>query len=103
MSTEAAFKTVTEGIEAVQVRIKENRIFIMRDCVVRRDPALLDNKLPTCTQEELPSYVWAFKANPGGATVERDMPLKLHDHGADAMRYFVAEVDLGVRPNVRWM
>lgn len=103
LSTEAAFKTVTEGIEAVQVRMKEDRIFIMRDAVVRRDPALLDNKLPTSTQDEIPSYVWAFKANPGGATVERDMPLKLHDHGADAMRYFVAEIDLGVRPNVRWM
>ena len=38
---------------------------------------------------------------PGGAAKEE--PVKEMDDGMDATRYMVAKVDLGSRPNVRWM
>jgi phage terminase large subunit len=86
-STTAAYKAVVEGIQAVQERLKENRLFIVRNCVVRRDPDLVDRKRPTCTQEEIPGYIWSDK--------KQDTPVKEDDHGADAMRYIVADRDLG--------
>lgn len=104
MSTSPAKKTVTDGIQAFQSRLKvagdgRSRLFILRDSVVERDPALEDAKRPCCTAEEIPGYVWAIK--PGGQLKEE--PVKDQDDGCDAARYMVAERDLGGRPRVRWM
>ncbi|MBO3751546.1 phage terminase large subunit [Streptosporangiaceae bacterium NEAU-GS5] len=103
MSTVAAKKTVSDGIQAVQSRLKlagdgRPRLFLVEGALVERDPDLVDAKRPTCTEEELPGYIWAIK--PGGALKEE--PHKENDHGCDALRYVVAERDLGVRPNIRW-
>jgi hypothetical protein len=57
-----------------------------------------------CTEEEIPGYVW----DPGTAAARaaekppKEAPLKENDHGCDAMRYVVAERDLGGRPRIRW-
>lgn len=104
MSTKAAKKTVTDGIQAVQSRLKlagdgRPRLFILRDSVVERDSSLDDAKKPCCTAEEIPGYVWAIK--PGGELKEE--PLKEQDDGDDALRYMVAERDLGVRSRVRFV
>lgn len=104
IGTVAANKKVLEGIQAVQMRLAvagdgKPRLFVMRDAVVDRDPALLDSKKPTCTQEEVPGYVWD-RTGAGGKAV-KETPLKLNDHGCDAMRYFVADQDLTSRPNIR--
>lgn len=100
LSTKGARKTVSDGIQAVQSRLKSQaelkpRILIMRDAVHRRDPALVEAKRPACTAEEIPGYVWSDGA--------KEAPVKQDDHGCDAMRYLVAERDLGVRSNVRWL
>jgi PBSX family phage terminase large subunit len=63
MSTVAAKKTVTDGIQAVQGRLRtaedgRPRLFILRDALVSRDQELDDAKKPTCTAEEFPGYVW---------------------------------------------
>lgn len=105
MSTVAAKKTVSDGIQAVQARMRaagdgKPRIFLMRDSLVQRDPELLDAKKPTCTAEELVGYVWATAA--AGKPV-KDEPHKLDDHGCDAMRYAVAARDLVGRARVRFL
>jgi phage terminase large subunit len=105
MGTTAATKTVSDGIQAVQTRLRKAgdgkpRIFLMRDSLVGgRDPELDHAKKPCCTAEELPGYVWAVKPGTGGGLKEE--PLKVNDHGCDAARYVVAERDLGGRPRVR--
>lgn len=104
LGTTAAKKTVSDGIQAVQSRLRvqpdgKPRLFLMRDAVVRRDPALVEASKPASTEEEFPSYVWAIR--PGGDLKEE--PLKEMDDGMDALRYMVAERDLGGRPRMRWL
>ena len=88
-----------EGIEAVQSRMKiakdgKPRIFIMRGCTVERDPDLDDAKKPASTYEEVSGYVWASGKH-------NEEPLKENDHGMDAMRYIVSQIDLVGRPSIR--
>jgi phage terminase large subunit len=94
MSTVPAQKSVLEGIEAVQVRMRLAgdgfpRIAFLRGALVEVDQALVDAHRPTCTIEELPAYVWSDR--------KKDTPVKDNDHGADAMRYVVQEKDSGIR------
>lgn len=106
MPTVAARKAVTEGIQAVQARYRpagdgRPRLFVMRGAVVERDSELVDAKKPTCTEEEIPGYVWAVK--PGNAGGLKEEPVKEDDHGMDAKRYMVADRDRRGRPRVRVM
>jgi hypothetical protein len=66
---------------------------------VRRDPALVDAKKPTCTAEEVPGYIW----DTGLGKAPKEQPLKADDHGCDAKRYMVAHKDLGGVTRVRWV
>lgn len=105
-STVAAKKDVKPGIEAVQARLRpagdgKPRLFICRDALVERDPALADAKKPCSTAEEVTSYVWDPSSPPSLAGQPREAPLKRDDHGMDAMRYLVAQLDLVGRPRVR--
>lgn len=93
--TTPARKSVSDGIQAVQARLRDAgdgrpRLFLMSDSLLERDPELEDAKKPASTGEEFPAYVWATK--PGGAVKEE--PVKADDHGMDALRYMVAELDL---------
>ncbi|MFG3510240.1 phage terminase large subunit [Streptomyces sp. NPDC047821] len=104
MSTMAAKKSVSDGIQAVQSRLKaagdgRPRLFLMRGAVVEHDPALLDVKRPASTEEEVTGYIW--DQQPGKAP--KEVPVKENDHGMDALRYMVADRDLGARPRVRWL
>ena len=62
----------------------------MEGCTIQRDPRLIEAKKPASTQEEIGGYIWA-PTLPNRAPKED--PLKKDDHGCDAMRYFVAELD----------
>ena len=104
MGTQAAHKSVSDGIQAVQSRLKpagdgRPRFFILRDALVERDPELEEASLPMCTVEEIGGYVWAVK--PGNAGGLKEEPVKKDDHGCDAARYMVADRDLGVQPRYR--
>ena len=103
LSTTAANKNVSEGLQAVQSRMRRQgdgraRLFIFRDALVKQDTDLAEAKKPTSTAQEIPGYVWDIKPGTKGA---KEQPVKLDDHGCDAMRYAVAELDLGSRPSVR--
>ena len=88
--TEPAFKAVTEGIQAVQSRLREEkdgraRVFFMDGTLLERDPMLVEFARPTCTVEEFPSYVWDEK---------KEAPVKDMDDGMDGLRYRIAYDDL---------
>jgi phage terminase large subunit len=95
-TTTPAHKSVRDGIDAVQDRLKvqkdgKPRLFILRDCRVERDQSLVDQRVPTCTIEEFGGYVWQDGA--------KEAPVKEYDDGMDALRYVVAERDLKPRGN----
>jgi PBSX family phage terminase large subunit len=97
-STVAAAKTVTDGIQAVAERLRpagdgKPRLFFLRDSLVERDPCLTDAKKPCCTEEEFDSYCWNQKEK----RRKDDEPVKLNNHGQDAMRYLVMHADGCVR------
>ncbi len=103
MSTSAAHKAVKPGLEAVQARMRKAgdgraRVFIFRDCRVEVDQSLKEAGKPTCTAEEITSYVWA--KGPDGKPAKEE-PGKRDDHGCDGMRYIVAERDISGRPAMR--
>jgi phage terminase large subunit len=94
--TVAAHKAVSDGIQAVQERLTERRLLLMRDVTNSRDEALQGATLPTSTADEFPGYVWANHQT-------KEQPVKENDHGMDALRYVVAQRDLGSRPGVRFL
>lgn len=107
IGTTAAHKSVDTGIEATAMRMQlagdgRPRVMIMHDSVVTRDPDLIERKLPTCTAEEIPGYVWLKKKIGTDPTITEE-PLKKDDHGCDCLRYLVANEDLAARPRVRSM
>jgi phage terminase large subunit len=90
-----AHKAVAAGIQAVAARLKpagdgKARLFLLRDSVVERDASLMDAKQPTCTAEEVDSYVWDTR----GGQKRGEQPVKECDHGLDSLRYAVAYLDL---------
>lgn len=98
MSTTAAKKTVSDGIEAVAARWRpaadgRPRLFYVRDALVQRDTAQSDAGKPCCSEEEIGGYVW---------NETKDAPVKEGDDGMDATRYLVAHLDLRSRTRVRW-
>ncbi|MGW9058902.1 phage terminase large subunit [Streptomyces sp. NPDC055733] len=106
MGTQAAHKTVSDGIQAFGARLKEQgdgrpRLFVFRDALLERDPEMDAAAAPIGLAEEVLGYVWAVK--PGNAGGLKEEPVKLNDHSADAARYMVAARDLGGRPRVRWL
>jgi PBSX family phage terminase large subunit len=101
MQTTAAYKAVSPGIQAVATRLRpagdgKPRLFYLRDSLIRRDPELVEKKLPVCIEEEYDSYIWDLANN----RKKGEEPLKQNDHGMDATRYLVAYVD-GIGP--RWI
>ncbi len=108
MSTSAAKKTVSDGIQAVQARLKpagdgKPRLFIMRGALVERDEELASAKKPCSTQEEVTGYVWdrGSAQQQAAGKAPKEAPVKENDHGLDALRYAVAELDVGGRPRIR--
>jgi len=105
LSTTAAKKTVSDGIQAVASRLKpadhdgRPRLFLLRDSLLQRDQALVDAAAPTCLEEEIPGYVW----DTGAGKKPKDAPLKEQDDCCDTARYVVAQRDLKGRPNIRWL
>ena len=104
-ATIAAKKEVKTGIEAVQARLRKDatghpRLFVCRNSVVKRDPKLTAARRPTCLEEEITTYVWDQRSQPGSESL-REAPVKQDDHSCDALRYGVMHNDLGKRLKFR--
>lgn len=106
LSTVAARKGVSDGIQAVQSRLRvqgdgRGRLFVFRNALLERDPEMDAASLPIGFAEEVTGYVWAVK--PGNKGGLKEEPEKRNDHSMDAGRYMVAELDIGGRPRIRVM
>jgi hypothetical protein len=103
MSTVAAQKTVSDGIQAMQVRLRpagdgRPRLFVLRNALVERDPAMVESGKPMGLAQEIVGYRWAQGRDGRPAKEE---PEKVDDHAMDAARYMVAQLDLGGMPAIR--
>lgn len=103
VSTKAADKRVTRGIQAVAERLAvagdgRPRVILHPDALVRRDESLAEAGKPTCTADEIPGYVWDASTR---AKREAEAPLKENDHGCDALRYRVMHADGRRLPRMR--
>lgn len=88
LPNQPAVKTVKRGLEAVNARWRDNRLFLMRKALVERDPVAVKNGRPTCTEEEIGGYVWDDN---------KEQPVKEDDDGCDPARYVVSHFDLKAR------
>lgn len=94
LTTTAAYKDVSPGIQAVASRLKvagdgKPRLIFLRDSLYEADPELVEAKKPTCTEEEIGGYVWDVS----NGQKKGEAPVKKNDHGLDDARYVVAHVD----------
>ena len=99
----AAVKDVSRGIQAVQQRLARGpddkpRLFLLRGALVEVDDSLQKAKRPTCTEQEMPGYIW--QTTPDGRP-DKEEPLKLNDHGCDAARYACLYVERPTGPRSR--
>ena len=95
LPAESAYNPIARGVQAVKERLKVQpdgrpRLFLMEGAREDRDESLDDSRKPTCTAEELDGYVWAKSAD--GRPIKEE-PIKINDHGCDALRYACAYVD----------
>jgi hypothetical protein len=98
VTAKGARNDIMPGISAVQDRIARAgdgrpRLVILADALESRDERLDEAKLPACTVEEIPEYVWP-KDRAGNFL---DRPVDDNNHGLDCVRYAVAELDLRKR------
>ena len=105
LGTTNADKNVKDGIETVQRRLRpagdgRPRVYFLRTALVERDESLEEARKPCSTLEEIPGYVWA--PSPDGRPVKEE-PVKINDHGMDAMRYICKELDPLSRPRIRML
>jgi len=95
ITTLAARKEVNPGIAAVQERLEDagdgrRRLYVFRNCLVERDPALDDAKQPCSILDEFDCYSWPRTSD---GIVGREGPDKRNDHAMDALRYAALAVD----------
>ena len=102
IDTMAAKKDISRGIQAVQERLKiqpggKPRIFVLKDSLVEPDHNLYreypGDTQPVNTEQEFASYVW-----PDGkdGKPNKEVPMDAYNHGMDAMRYMVMQLDHGL-------
>lgn len=89
--TDLAEKDVGNGIQTVYGLMGvdaagESGLKFVRGALDERDTLLLEGarEKPTCTEEEIPAYAWKKERD---GSVTKDEPVKVDDHGCDAMRY----------------
>lgn len=84
VTTRAAYKGIKDGIEAIQSRLRSDKLHLL-NTLLETDPELEKSYKPTCTADEMPAYVWSDK--------HQDMPVDDNNHGLDECRYAVSYVD----------
>jgi PBSX family phage terminase large subunit len=95
IATTPAKKEVSPGIQKVKARLMvqedgKPRMYFVRGALVEVDPLLVEERKPTCTEEEIIGYSWAKNAD---GKPNKEEPIKVNDHGCDDTRYMVSHVD----------
>lgn len=97
--TKAASKSIREGLEAVQLRLRtdadgNSRIYFFRDALVEEDEVLRLRYKPLSTTGEFGGYAWpSFDGNRRMSGAMDEIPVRADDHGLDCLRYMVMELD----------
>jgi phage terminase large subunit len=91
----AADNAVLPGIDAVKTRLKDRRLFVVRDSLRHTDESLAEARKPCKVEDEFPMYIWSDR-------IGKEQPVKENDHGMDMVRYAVRHVDGGVGPLILW-
>lgn len=103
IKTKAANKPISLGIQKVEDRLKpagdgKPRLFVMKNCTYEADPELYrevpGDTFPCSTEQEFTAYVWPEGVD--GKPI-KEVPVDMHNHGMDAMRYMVMYLDGGQR------
>lgn len=102
-----ARKDVSVGIQAVQQRLKvqpdgKPRLMVFQGALIEEDERIVQAKKPRSTTEEFTGYSWPKSAD--GKAI-KEAPVKVNDHGMDAVRYAVMYVDQHKRRearNIEW-
>lgn len=94
ISTRPARKAVSVGLEKVRERLVvagdgKPRLFVLRDCLIEKDHKLAEAGQPWALDQEFDAYLWAEGLG------KKDQPVKEFDHGQDALRYMVMQIDGG--------
>jgi hypothetical protein len=94
LTTVAAYKAVSPGVQAVKDRLRvagdgKPRLAFMRDSLDETDDALKEAGKCYAGDQEFDSYVWDESNNRG----KGEQPRKENDHFLDCLRYVVAAVD----------
>lgn len=101
LHTKAAKKDIKLGIEKVQERLAAQgdglpRLFVVENACVEYDPELYreypGDLHPCCTEHEFPVYVWHEEKE---GKPRKEQPVDNYNHGMDATRYMVMELDKG--------
>jgi PBSX family phage terminase large subunit len=105
MGTQAATKTVSDGIQAMAQRLRPAgdglpRLFVLRDSLTSRDELLAETGRPLGFAQEIEGYVWEPDTK---GVLAKDKPRKDEDDSMDAARYAVAYQDLKPRGTIRWL
>lgn len=102
LPTRGAQKAISPGIQACKSRLARAgdgraRALLFEDCLRAPDPALRKRREPSQTREEFDRYAWDLTVKKGERPVDR------FNHGLDAWRYAVAELDgLGMKQMEVW-
>lgn len=99
--TAPADKDLLTGLQTVRAWLGDAgqppRLYFFRSALVERDPRLTTDPVtggrryaPACTADEFSFYRWP-RSEDGRPVHER--PVKVHDHGMDALRYLLNSMD----------
>jgi Phage terminase large subunit len=109
MGTTPAHKSVSDGIQAMQARLRvlgngRSRMYVLRDALVERDASLADRGRPLDFTQEIEGYTWKLPPHSVGQDKPApDEPNKVDDDSMDSARYAVAYLDLQPVPRIRWL
>lgn len=87
LSNIPATKDIERGLGVVKERLKidpingKARVYFFRNMLLEVDPEMERQKKPISTIEEFSAYVWSTPTNPRQNSNDREVPLKLSDHG----------------------
>lgn len=87
-----AIKDISSGIQAVKQRLASGRLLFFRNCTVEHDHVMEQQKNPTSTVSEITRYSWPQSDD--GKPI-KEVPIKINDHGMDAMRYAAIFLERG--------
>jgi len=91
LSTMVPASSLRGGIESLRqgLEAEEPMMIYIDGTLKERDEELARLHKPTCSEEEIESYVWPTSS--GGKPI-KEIPVKENDHGMDADRYAAAHV-----------